>query len=63
MNKKIATLCKLYKQGDISLREAAAALNISQIDMMNLFMETGIKGNLDKSEVLRSLNNFNTQDI
>ena len=48
----------LYKQGKVTLREAARDLKISQIDAMNLFIESGIKGNLEASDVLISLEKF-----
>jgi predicted HTH domain antitoxin len=48
----------LYKQGKVTLREASRLLNLSQIDTMNLFLDAGIKGNLDASDVLISLERF-----
>ena len=48
----------LYKQGKVTLREAARLLNLSQIDTINLFLDAGIKGNLDASDVLISLERF-----
>ncbi|MDR4507592.1 MAG: UPF0175 family protein [Candidatus Brocadiaceae bacterium] len=48
----------LYKQGKITLREASRLLNLSQIETINLFLDAGIKGNLDASDVLVSLNRF-----
>ena len=48
----------LYKQGKVTLREAARLLNLSQIDTINLFLDAGIKGNLDASDVLTSLERF-----
>jgi predicted HTH domain antitoxin len=48
----------LYKQGKVTLREASRLLNLSQIDTMNLFLDAGIKGNLDASDVLTSLERF-----
>lgn len=44
----------LYKQGKITLREAARFLNMDQIKAMDLFLDAGIKGNLDASDVLFS---------
>ena len=51
----------LYKQGKITLREASRLLNLSQIETMNLFLDLGIKGNLDASDVLVSLDRFVTK--
>ena len=48
----------LYKQGNVTLRQAAKLLNLSQIETMNLFLDAGIKGNLDASDVLASLERF-----
>ena len=48
----------LYKQGKVTLRQAAKLLNLSQIEAMNLFLDAGIKGNLDALDVLVSLERF-----
>ena len=48
----------LYKQGKVTLRQAAKLLNLNQIEAMNLFLDAGIKGNLDASDVLVSLERF-----
>ena len=48
----------LYRQGKVTLREAARLLGINQIEAMNLFLDSGIKGNLDASDVLTSLERF-----
>jgi len=48
----------LYKQGKVTLREASRLLKLSQIETMNLFLDAGIKGNLDASDVLTSLERF-----
>ena len=48
----------LYKQGKVTLRQAAKLLNLSQIEAMNLFLDAGIKGNLDASDALTSLERF-----
>lgn len=48
----------LYKQGKVTLREASRLLKLNQIDTMNLFLDAGIKGNLDASDVLASLERF-----
>lgn len=48
----------LYKQGKVTLRESARLLKLSQIETMNLFLDAGIKGNLDASDVLVSLERF-----
>jgi hypothetical protein len=50
----------LYKQGKITLREAAGILNLNQIEAINIFLDAGIKGNLDTSDVMTSLMRFVT---
>ncbi len=49
---------ELYKQGKVTLREAAGLLNMNQIEVINLFLDAGIKGNLDASDVMDSLKRF-----
>jgi predicted HTH domain antitoxin len=51
-------LGNLYRQGKVTLRETARLLGVSQIEAMNLFLDGGIKGNLDASDVLTSLDRF-----
>lgn len=48
----------LYKQGKVTFREAARLLGIDQVTAMNLFLDLGIKGNLDASDVLTALDRF-----
>ncbi len=48
----------LYKQGKVTLREASRLLKLNQIETINLFLDAGIKGNLDASDVLASLERF-----
>jgi len=48
----------LYRQGRVTLREAARLLNVSQIEAINIFLDAGIKGNLDASDVIISLKRF-----
>jgi len=48
----------LYKMGKVTLREAARLLNMNPIEATNLFLDAGIKGNLDASDVLVSLERF-----
>ncbi|MEW6068084.1 MAG: UPF0175 family protein [Nitrospirota bacterium] len=50
----------LYKQGKITLRQAADILNLDQIELINIFLDAGIKGNLDASDVMVSLKKFVT---
>ncbi len=42
----------LYKQGKVTLRDAAMLLNLNQIETLDLFLDIGISGNLDATDVL-----------
>lgn len=55
-----AYIGNIYRQGHVTLREAARLLNINQIEAMNLFLDKRIKGNLEASDVLVSLKRFVT---
>lgn len=48
----------LYKDGKITMRRAARLLHMNQVELINFFQDSGIKGNLDASDVLTSLNRF-----
>tara|TARA_B100000315_G_C14514751_1_gene558653 strand:+ start:776 stop:1066 length:291 start_codon:yes stop_codon:yes gene_type:complete len=48
----------LYKEGKVTLREAAKLLKVNQVEAMDLFIEKGIKGNLDVSDVMVSMEKF-----
>ena len=48
----------LYRQGKVTLRDAAALLNRNQIETLDLFLDAGIPGNLDATDVLTSLRRF-----
>ncbi len=48
----------LYRNGKITLRQSARLLNVDQIEAMDIFLDAGIKGNLDASDVLASLRRF-----
>jgi hypothetical protein len=43
----------------VTLRAAAALLNLNQMEALDLFLEAGISGNLDASDVLTSLRKIN----
>jgi hypothetical protein len=49
---------KLYRDGKITLRNASRLLRRSQSEVMDLFLDAGITGNLDASDVLASLDRF-----
>lgn len=46
---------KLYKQGEISLREAAQITNLTIRDMLDILLEHGIKGNIKYDVQQKSL--------
>jgi hypothetical protein len=48
----------LYRQGKVTLRDAATLLNLNQIETLDLFLDTGISGNLDATDVLTSLHSL-----
>jgi hypothetical protein len=48
----------LYRDGRITLRRASQLLRRSQSEVMDLFLNAGIRGNLDASDVLASLDRF-----
>jgi hypothetical protein len=48
----------LYQQGKVTLRDAATLLKLNQIGTLDLFLDAGISGNLDATDVLTSLRRF-----
>jgi predicted HTH domain antitoxin len=48
----------LYKDGKITLRRASRLLHRNPIEVINLFLDAGIRGNLDASDVLVSIDRF-----
>jgi predicted HTH domain antitoxin len=48
----------LYRDGRITLRRASQLLRRSHSEVIDLFMDAGIKGNLEASDVLASLDRF-----
>ncbi|MBN2033051.1 MAG: hypothetical protein JW836_07230 [Deltaproteobacteria bacterium] len=48
----------LYKLGKLSLRDAACLLNTNQSETIDIFLDMGIRGNLDAADVVYSLNKF-----
>ena len=51
----------LYRQGKFTLRDAATLLNLNQIETLDLFLDAGISGNLDATDVLTSLRRFGSK--
>ena len=48
----------LYRRGEITLMEAARRLNMSQSETVDLFLDAGVTGNLDASDVAASIDAF-----
>ncbi len=48
----------LYRHGKVTLRDAAELLNLNLIETIDLFLDAGITGNLDATDVLTSLRRF-----
>ena len=44
-----------YARGELTLREAAKALNITLSEALDLFLDMGISGNLDADKVFKSI--------
>ena len=68
-SKKLARLgfeyyvAKNYRDGRISLRNAADLLNLNLSETIDLLAEAGVKGNIRASDVLASLNSISPQDL
>lgn len=48
----------LYKQGRVTLREAASLLDLNLMETVDILLDAGITGNLDATDVLTSLRMF-----
>lgn len=48
----------LYKAGKLSLADISRLLDISQIEALELLLNRGVKGNLDATDVMHSLEKF-----
>jgi len=48
----------LYKAGKLTLADISRYLDISQIEALELLLSRGVKGNLDASDVMYSLETF-----
>ena len=51
-------IARLYRQGAITLREAADRLGLDLVATVDLLMDYGITGNLDAADVLASIEHF-----
>lgn len=51
-------VARLYRRGDLTLREAARRLDLDLVAAMDLMLDYGVKGNLQASDVLQSVEQF-----
>ena len=51
-------VARLYRQGDLTLREAASRLGLDLMATVELLLDHGVKGNLDADDVLGSIRHF-----
>jgi len=56
-------VAKNYRDGRISLRNAADLLNLNLSETIGLLAEAGVKGNIRASDVIASLNSISPQDL
>jgi predicted HTH domain antitoxin len=56
-------VAKNYRDGRISLRNAANLLNLNLSETIDLLSEAGVKGNIRASDVIASLNSISPQDL
>lgn len=51
-------IANMYRFGKLSLAEASRLFGLTQIETLELFLDKGIKGNLDIADVMQSLEKF-----
>jgi len=51
-------IARLYRSGQITLRDAAGRLSLDLIAATDLMLDYGVKGNLDAADVLHSMEQF-----
>lgn len=51
-------IARLYRQGELTLREAASRLGVDVVATLDILLDHGIKGNLDADDVLTSIRHF-----
>ncbi len=51
-------MARLYRDGQITLREVASRLGLDLIAATELLLDYGVKGNLDAHDVLHSIERF-----
>lgn len=48
----------LYREGALTLREAAARLDMDMVEALDRLADHGVKGNLEAADVLASIERF-----
>ena len=56
-------VAKNYRDGRISLRNAADLLNLNLSETIDLLAEAGVKGNIRANDVVGSLNSVSSQNL
>lgn len=51
-------VANMYKFGKLSLAEASRLLGLTQVETLELFIDKGIKGNLDTADVMQAMERF-----
>ncbi|MBI5682972.1 MAG: hypothetical protein HZC45_07400 [Deltaproteobacteria bacterium] len=51
-------VANMYKFGKLSLAEASRLLGRTQIETLELFLDKGIRGNLDTADVMQAMKMF-----
>lgn len=54
-------MAKEYREGKITLREAASLLNLTLSETIDLLVELGVSGNIHSKDVLASLNSLDAK--
>jgi hypothetical protein len=52
-----AYVANLYRQGEITLREASRRLNLDMVATFDMLIDYGVGGNLDANDVLSAIEN------
>ncbi len=55
-------VAKVYREGNITLREASDLLRLTLSETIDLLAEMGVKGNIRANDVLASLNMYSPLD-
>ena len=55
-------VAKVYREGNVTLREASDLLRLTLSETIDLLAEMGVKGNIRANDVLASLNMYSPLD-